>query len=94
VNIIDEQTRPSLARGVRVQLDPRTQEPMLLFPEGAIYLSETAHAIVTRCAGKLTAQAIIDSLASEYETGGEALRQDVFDCLKELHQRKLLVIER
>jgi pyrroloquinoline quinone biosynthesis protein D len=67
---------------------------MLLFPEGVIYLSETAHAIVTRCAGELTAQAIIDSLASEYKTDGEALRQDVFDCLKELHQRKLLVFEK
>ena len=91
MNIVDEQTRPSLARGVRVQIDPKTQEPMLLFPEGAVYLSETAHAIVTRCAGELTAQAIIDSLASEYETDSEALRQDVLDCLSDLHQRKLLV---
>jgi pyrroloquinoline quinone biosynthesis protein D len=91
VNLIDEQARPSLARGVRVQIDPKTQEPMLLFPEGAVYLSETAHAIVTRCAGELTAQAIIDSLAAEYETDGESLRQDVLDCLKDLHQRKLLV---
>lgn len=91
MNLINEQARPSLARGVRLQLDPKTQEPMLLFPEGAMYLSETAHAIVTRCGGELTAQAIIDALASEYQTDGEALRQDVFDCLKDLHQRKLLV---
>jgi pyrroloquinoline quinone biosynthesis protein D len=91
VNIVDEQTRPSLARGVRIQLDPKTQEPMLLFPEGAIYLSETAHAIVTRCGGELTAQAIIDSLAAEYETDGESLRQDVLDCLTDLHEHKLLV---
>jgi pyrroloquinoline quinone biosynthesis protein D len=90
-NIIDEDTHPSLARGVRVQLDPKSQEPMLLFPEGAMYLSETAHAIVTLCAGKLTTRAIIDSLAAEYETDSEALRQDVLDCLGDLHQRKLLV---
>lgn len=91
MNAIDEQARPSLARGVRVQLDPKTEEPMLLFPEGAVYLSETAHAIVTRCSGELTAQAIIESLASEYETDADALRQDVLDCLTDLHQRKLLV---
>ena len=91
MNVIDEQTRPSLARGVRVQLDPKTREPMLLFPEGAVYLSETAHAIVTRCRGDLTAQGIIDSLAAEYETDSEALRRDVLDCLTDLHQRKLLV---
>lgn len=94
MNALDEQARPSLARGVRAQLDPRTQEPMLLFPEGAVYLSETAYAIVTRCSGELTTQAIIDSLASEYETDSESLRQDVLDCLRDLHQRKLLVFSK
>jgi Coenzyme PQQ synthesis protein D (PqqD) len=67
---------------------------MLLFPEGALYLSETAHAIVTRCSGELTAQAIIDSLAAEYETDGACVRQDVLDCLRDLHDRKLLVLSK
>lgn len=94
MNVIDEQTRPSLARGVRVQLDPKTREPMLLYPEGAVYLSETAHDIVTRCAEGLTISAIIHSLAAEYEMDGETLRQDVLDCLHDLHQRKLLVFSK
>jgi pyrroloquinoline quinone biosynthesis protein D len=76
---------------VRVQLDPKTQEPMLLFPEGAVYLSETAHDIVTRCREGLTISAIIDSLAAEYQTDSKTLRQDVLDCLSDLHGRKLLI---
>jgi coenzyme PQQ biosynthesis protein PqqD len=94
VNAIDEQSRPSLARGVRLQTDPKNQEPMLLFPEGAIYLNQTAYDIVSRCAGNLTTQAIIASLAAEYETEADALRDDVLDCLRDLHQRKLVVFSK
>jgi pyrroloquinoline quinone biosynthesis protein D len=91
VTPLDEQQRPLLARGVRLQIDPKNGEPMLLFPEGALYLSETAHEVVKLCAGKLTTQAIMESLAAEYETSVETLRQDVCDCLRELRVRKLLV---
>lgn len=91
---LDEQQRPLLARGVRLQVDPKNGEPMLLFPEGALYLSETAHDVVKLCAGNLTTQAIIDTLAVEYETGMEALRQDVCGCIRELHERKLLVFSK
>jgi coenzyme PQQ biosynthesis protein PqqD len=67
---------------------------MLLFPEGAMYLSETANEVVKLCAGKLTTQAIVETLAAEYETSTETLRQDVCDCLCELHARKLLVFSK
>ncbi|HEV2208429.1 MAG TPA: pyrroloquinoline quinone biosynthesis peptide chaperone PqqD [Verrucomicrobiae bacterium] len=91
MNAIEEQRRPALARGVRIGTDPKTNEPMLLFPEGVIYLNPTAHDIVKRCDGQVTTQSLIAALADEYETDVEALRHDVLDCLADLHQRKVLV---
>jgi pyrroloquinoline quinone biosynthesis protein D len=91
---IDDQSRPSLARGVRLQHDPQTDEPILLFPEGALYLSDTAHDIVKRCGEGLTTVAIIDSLAQDYEVEASTLRSDVVECLLDLQQRKLLVFSR
>src|SRR5580704_280841 len=91
VKPIDLQSRPALARGVRLQTDASTGEPVLLFPEGVLHLNPTAHDIVSRCDGQRTTEAIIALLADEYEVASEMLRGDVLDCLHELHQRKLLV---
>lgn len=88
---LTEQTCPSLARGVRLQTDRQTREPLLLFPEGAIYLSESAHQIVRRCDGHTEVGAILAALAAEYESDAETLRKDVLDCLEDLYQRKLVV---
>lgn len=87
---IDEQARPVLARGVRLQKDAKTGEPVLLFPEGVLYLSSTAHEIVKLCDGQTTAAGIIASLAQEYDAGQETLRADVLECLGDLRQRKVL----
>ena len=65
---------------------------MLLYPEGALYLSATAYEIVSRCDGKRTAAAIISSLAEEYDVEMDTLRDDVLECLADLNQRKLLVV--
>ena len=92
MSLIDEPARLALARGVRLQTDPKNKQPVLLFPEGAIYLNETAHDIVTRCVGQLSAKGIIASLATAYETDPESLRKDVLDCLRDLLERKLLVL--
>lgn len=88
---LNDQSRPALARGVRLQADPKSGEPMLLFPEGVLYLSETAQDILLRCDGRTGIEDIISSLAKEYEAEALALRKDVLDCLQELSQRKLVV---
>ena len=87
---LDEQSRPRLARGVRLQTDVKTGEPMLLFPEGVLYLSETANAVLSRCNGVETVSGILGLLAEEYEVSPETLREDVLDCLNDLQQRKLV----
>ena len=88
---IDEQARPVLARGVRLQQDPKTSQPVLLFPEGVLYLSATAHDIVKHCDGQTTAAAIISSLGEEYEVEQETLRADVLECLADLGHRRLVL---
>ncbi len=86
-----DDSRPALARGVRLQTDAATGEPVLLFPEGVLHLSETAAAIVRGCDGSASVAMIIERLAEEYEAEPGALRQDVLDCLADLGQRKLIV---
>jgi pyrroloquinoline quinone biosynthesis protein D len=87
---LDEQSRPALARGVRLRNDPLTDEPLLLFPEGALPLDEITHDILLRCSGKATLAAIIQSLAEEYETDEDTVRSDVCECLDQLRQRMLI----
>ena len=89
---LNDQSRPALNRGVRLQKDRQTGEPLLLFPEGVLYLSETASQIVQLCDGSTPVEDIIQRLASEYEAEPEALGRDVVECLADLHQRKLVVV--
>jgi coenzyme PQQ biosynthesis protein PqqD len=88
---VSEQSKPCLARGVRLQKDASTGEPVLLFPEGVLHLSETAREILTQCDGQQTVSNIIASLAEEYDAEPETLRADVLECLVDLYQRKLVV---
>jgi coenzyme PQQ biosynthesis protein PqqD len=87
----DEQSCPSLARGVRLQTDGTTGEPVLLFPEGVLFLSPTAKEILSRCDGQTSVASILSSLAEEYDAEGDTLRRDLLECLADLHQRKLVV---
>ena len=90
VNSIDPQSRPVLAQGARPQNDPKTGEPILVFPEGAMFLNAAASDIVSRCDGKRTVNDLIAQLASEYEVSEETVAGDVLDCLLELEHRKLV----
>jgi coenzyme PQQ biosynthesis protein PqqD len=87
----DDQQCPSLARGVRLHKDATTGEPVLLFPEGLLYLSPTALDVITRCDGQKSVGIIISDLAEEYDAEADTLRQDVLDCLLDLYERKLVV---
>ena len=91
---LSDQTRPALAPGVRLQTDAVSGEPILLFPEGVLFLNPTAHEIVSRCDGVFTMGAIVTALAGEYDADPAALRQDVLECLHDLHQRKLITLSK
>ena len=81
--------QPRLARGVRLQTDPKTGNSVLLFPEGVLELNETAQDILTRCDGR-TVSDIVKALADEYSVDKEMLAADVRETLANLQQRKLI----
>ncbi len=89
MNLADHQC-PELIRGVRLQSDPQTGEPILLFPEGVIHLSETAKDILLRCDGKTSLETLISRLAETYEVDPSTLRQDVRECLFQLAEHHLV----
>jgi len=80
---------PTLARGVRLQTDPKTGNSVLLFPEGVLELNETAQDILTLCDGR-TVSEIIQALAEEYDVDLEMLAADVREILADLQRRKLI----
>ena len=77
---ISDLARPSLAKGVRLQIDSTTGKNVLLYPEGIVELNETAHEILSRCDGRTLGE-IICELAEEYEADSNALAADVRDTL-------------
>ena len=86
---ISDLARPSLAKGVRLQIDSTTGKNVLLYPEGIVELNETAHEILSRCDGRTLGE-IICELAEEYEADSGALAADVRETLADLQQRKLI----
>ena len=88
---VDLQSRPSPAPRTRLQTDPVTGEPVLLYPEGLLRLNATAHAILLRCDGQRTVEDIVADLGREYEASADDLRADVVECLALLHGKQLVV---
>ncbi len=82
---ISDLIRPSLTKGVRLQIDCATGKSVLLYPEGIVELNETAQEILSRCDGRT-----LGELAEEYEADSNALAADVRDTLSDLQRRKLI----
>jgi pyrroloquinoline quinone biosynthesis protein D len=88
---ISDLARPSLAKGVRLQIDSTTGTSLLLYPEGIVELNETAHEILCRCDGR-TLGAIVCELAEEYEADPNELAADIRNTLADLQRRKLIEV--
>ena len=86
---IADDTRPRLARGVRLQTDGTTGKNVLLFPEGILELNETAGEILIRCDGR-TVSEILLALSEEYDVDRETMAADVRETLLDLENRKLV----
>ncbi|HEY8966408.1 MAG TPA: pyrroloquinoline quinone biosynthesis peptide chaperone PqqD [Candidatus Methylacidiphilales bacterium] len=83
--------RPRLAGHARRRADPVAGTPLLLYPEGAIELDETAAAIVDRCDGTATVAGIAEQLALLYDGDPAEIAGDVAACLDGLASRGLVV---
>lgn len=89
---ISDLARPSLAKGVRLQIDSATNKNVLLFAEGIVELNETADEILSRCDGRTLGE-IVRELADAYESDSNALAADIRDTLSDLERSKLIVFK-
>lgn len=84
-----ELERPQLATGARLKHDRVRDQHVLLFPEGALVLNETAVAVLQLCDGKRSVAEIAATLSERYE--GADVREDVAELLAGIGERGLVV---
>ena len=78
---------PVLWRLARLDFDPVRQQPVLLYPEGAVLLNETGAAILKLCDGQRSITAIAKILEESYQCDVLA---DVTEYLSQLADRELI----
>jgi pyrroloquinoline quinone biosynthesis protein D len=91
MNIIENDVRPRLVRGVRLRWDDLRKQHWLLVPEGALQLNSTAAAILALCNGERTLSAIAAELEKQYK--GENVVEDVRHLISRITKRGLLTLE-
>lgn len=82
-------TRPRLATGARLRYDEVREEHLLLVPEGAVRLNQTAAEVLELCDGERSLDEIVGALGARYN--GADLRDDVCGLLDAMTQRGLVV---
>ena len=83
--------RPKLATGVRLHRDKVREQDVLLFPEGALVLNETALEVLGLVDGERTLDDIASVLSERYE--GADVKDDVSELLDGIGERGLVVDE-
>ena len=81
---------PKISARARLQTDKVTGKPVLLYPEGALMLNTTAHAIVLLCNGQETLEAIVSILAARYQAPAEEITKQIIRLLDRLRAKNLL----
>ncbi|HWT21882.1 MAG TPA: pyrroloquinoline quinone biosynthesis peptide chaperone PqqD [Solirubrobacteraceae bacterium] len=81
--------RPRLAEGARLQYDDVREEHLLLVPEGAVRLNETAAQVLELCDGRRTLEEIAAALSERY--AGADVTDDVRELLGGMVQHGLVV---
>ncbi len=81
--------RPRLATGVRLHRDKVREQDVLLFPEGALVLNETAVEVLQLCDGERTLDDVAAVLSERYD--GADVKDDVAELLDGIGERGLVV---
>lgn len=84
---VTRDARPRLWRLARIGFDRVRQRPVLLYPEGAMFLNATGQAILELCDGTRTVGEIVDLLGDRYHADVDG---DVIEYLDRLTQRDLV----
>ena len=82
--------RPKISCRARLQTDKLTGKPVLLYPEGALLLNPTAHAIALLCNGTATFESIVSKLVDHYKGSSLEIATEVGDFLNRLRVKNLL----
>ena len=81
--------RPTLVDGARLQYDDVREEHLLLVPEGAVRLNETAAQVLELCDGERSVDDIAAALSERY--AGADVADDVRELLGGMNERGLVV---
>ena len=81
--------RPRLVDGARLQYDDVREEHVLLVPEGAVRLNETAAHVLELCDGSRSLEDIAAALSQRYS--GADVADDVRELLGGMSERGLVV---
>jgi pyrroloquinoline quinone biosynthesis protein D len=81
--------RPRLADGTRLQYDDVRDEHLLLVPEGAVRLNETAAQVLELCDGDRSLDEIAAALSERY--AGADVAPDVRELIGGMSERGLVV---
>ena len=81
--------RPRLVDGARLQYDDVREEHVLLIPEGAVRLNDTAAQVLELCDGDRSVDDIAQALSERYD--GADVRDDVREMIDGMAARGLVV---
>ncbi|HLJ87322.1 MAG TPA: pyrroloquinoline quinone biosynthesis peptide chaperone PqqD [Candidatus Angelobacter sp.] len=85
----EDSSQPRLARGCR--WGGTDENPVVLFPEGAISLEGPGKQILEQCDGVRTLKDIVDRLTALYKgSDPEQIRRDVSLFLQQLQQKRIV----
>jgi pyrroloquinoline quinone biosynthesis protein D len=86
---IAETSKPALAVGCR--WGGSQEDPMLLFPEGAIKVQGTGLAILELCDGQRTFSEVVEELQRRYfGSDAQRIREDAAKFLEQLHEKRIV----
>ncbi len=83
------EARPALWRVARLDYDRVRQRPVILYPEGALFINETARAILELCDGNRSVAEIAQVLGDRYQADVLA---DVVEFLAGMRDRGLVQV--
>jgi coenzyme PQQ biosynthesis protein PqqD len=86
---IAETCRPVLAIGCK--WGGTEEEPLVLFPEGAIKIQGTGLAILALCDGQRTFTDVVEELQRQYfGADPQRIREDAVRFLEQLHEKRIV----
>lgn len=89
---VDKNSRPALARGVKMRFDETRSQWLLNAPERVLMLDEIAQTILSRCGGETSIHDLCRQLALDFAAPQEIIQADVMELLQDLLHRGFIRI--